>query len=412
MALSCGIDFGTSNTVFTLINTNGVVVDSFTIPTIFFIYAESQGVSRVQIGKDAVSTFMDRKEGRIIHSIKKSFANPHYRKTRVNNTLLSVEDLLSLFVREFHRQLMDKYTFIPPRVILGRPVSFSSDQANHQLALDRLEAGFRMGGFDEFEFLEEPIGAYLSLQQRLSADARHILICDFGAGTSDFPLLCRDASGKISIVGKQGIDLGGNEYDGIILTKLLAKHFGKGASFNSFDKWLPFPEHHLNDLARWSDVFYLNRKQSMMDISELLPSVDRERAVNRLLAILDKKKNYQALLQAQESKHQLQDLDEAGFDFSFLGEEKAAKILQADYQEASRSVDQRILETARSLADEFLGGPAGLDTMVFTGGSSKLKSLQDSFLGGFPGAEILFDDNFYNSISHGLALYAHNPSLV
>ncbi|MBI9106379.1 MAG: hypothetical protein JEZ04_06490 [Spirochaetales bacterium] len=412
MGFSCGIDFGTSNTVFTLINSAGMVVDSFTLPTIFFIYAESQGVSRVEIGEKAVSTFMDHNDGRIIHSIKKSFANPHYRNTRVNNTLLSVEDLLSLFVKEFHKLIMDRYTFIPPRIILGRPVSFSADPSHHQLALDRLEKGFQMGGFEDFEFLEEPIGAYLSLQGRLEKNCRQILVCDFGAGTSDFTLLDRMSSGKISILGKRGIDLGGNEYDSLILTQLLAKHFGTGAAFNSFDKWLPFPEHYLNALSRWSNVFYLNRKQAIIDLRELLPSVDKTSAVKRLMAIHDKKKNYEALLQAQDSKHQLQDTKEADFDFQFLGEEKTVILSQADYHEASRTVDLKILQTARSLVDEFLDNPGRLDTLVFTGGSSKLKSLQESFHTEFPEAKIIFDENFYNSISRGLALYAHNPGLI
>ena len=411
MALSCGIDFGTSNTVFTLLNSDGKIVDSFTVPSIFFIYAESQGVSRIEIGKEAVSTFMEKEKGRIIHSIKKSFANPHYRKTRVNNCLLSVEELFSLYVKEFHKLLLDRYTFIPPRIVLGRPVSFSADPDNHQLALDRLEKGFLMGGFEGFSFLEEPIGAYLSLQHRLSKQAQNIRICDFGAGTSDFTLLKRKKDGGISMQGKRGTALGGNEYDGLILTDLIGRNFGRGASFSSFDKWLPFPDHYLNELSRWSNVFYMNRSQALREVKELLPSTDRVSSVKRLSAILDKKKNYEALMKAQQSKHELQDADEAHYDYGFIGEDRTSVLSAAEYTEAARKIDSRIIKSALFLAEDHLGGPDEVDTLVFTGGSSRLRNLQEAFLSVFTDADILFDDNFYNSISHGLALHAHDPSL-
>ena len=48
------------------------------------------------------------------------------------------------------------------------------------------------------------------------------------------------------------------------------------------------------------------------------------------------------------------------------------------------------------------------DTLVFTGGSSRLNSLQQAFKSEFTDAVVLYDSNFYNSISHGLAIHAYN----
>lgn len=78
----------------------------------------------MKIGQDAIASFLNSGEGRIIHSIKKSFANPHYRSTRINNVLLSVEELLALFIEKFREFLLDRYTFIPPGSSWGGPYPF------------------------------------------------------------------------------------------------------------------------------------------------------------------------------------------------------------------------------------------------------------------------------------------------
>ena len=75
---------------------------------------------------------MEHNNGRIIHSIKKSFANPHYRKTRVNNTLLAVEDLLALFHEDYQSasQTVDQKILATAKILtsefLGRAESLDT----------------------------------------------------------------------------------------------------------------------------------------------------------------------------------------------------------------------------------------------------------------------------------------------
>ena len=156
----------------------------------------------------------------------------------------------------------------------------------------------------------------------------------------------------------------------------------------------------------------MNRTAAEAEIKDLIPSVDKKASIRRLLALLDKKKNYEALLQAQNCKHELQDSDEARFIFRFLGINKYAGLNGTDYGECSAEIDAKILDTAEKLVEKFLGTGERIDKLVFTGGSSKLRNLQATVKKGFPEAEILFDKNFYNSISHGLAIHAHEQSLI
>lgn len=216
----------------------------------------------------------------------------------------------------------------------------------------------------------------------------------------------------ITLLGKRGIDLGGNEYDELVITKMIPHHFGKGVSYKSFGKWLPFPEHHIYDVADWNNVFYLNRSKAVEEIKEFRGGLDRRKPVDRLLKVLDKKRNYLTLTQAQENKHTLQESRESTFSFACLDEDHGVPLFQEEYRECCHPIDERILRCARELTGEFLDRPEELDTLVFTGGSSKLANLKNVFGEGYPAAEILFDENFFNSISHGLALYAHDANLL
>lgn len=109
MEIFCGIDFGTSNTVVSICSREGVLIDSFSMPTTIFIPSENQGISKIFIGDPARQRYEGGMPGRYIHSIKRSLSDRYLQHTTINRTYVKLEELISLFLLELKKIIWDKW---------------------------------------------------------------------------------------------------------------------------------------------------------------------------------------------------------------------------------------------------------------------------------------------------------------
>src|SRR5689334_11601217 len=158
MTLSIGLDFGTTNTVATMVNAKGQVeavhfdhdgeaFDAFR--TVLCFSEDDSGGRRTNVdaGPWAIDKFVELGgDCRFIQSFKTFAASALFTDTLIYNRRLKFEELLAAFLRRVRAHAGMEF---PKRVVIGRPVTFAGADPNEALARTRYEAALQNVGFDE-----------------------------------------------------------------------------------------------------------------------------------------------------------------------------------------------------------------------------------------------------------------------
>jgi hypothetical protein len=148
-----GIDFGTTNTVVSMTNGDGPARlvrfptsegDLFAFRSaLSFHNLQGRGGEAnervVEAGPWAIEAYLeDPLETRFIQSFKSFAASAAFTETRILNKRYLFEDLLAAFLLKVREHAGDAMSDLPPRVIVGRPVTFAGgnpDEASGAAAL-------------------------------------------------------------------------------------------------------------------------------------------------------------------------------------------------------------------------------------------------------------------------------------
>jgi len=172
MTPSIGLDFGTTNTVATLVNAgnrveavhfshNNEAFDAFRSVLCFSETDDDKGRrTSVDAGPWAIEKFVELGgDCRFIQSFKTFAASPLFTDTLIYNRRLKFEDLLAGFLKQVRSHAGIDF---PKRVVIGRPVSFAGASPDEALARTRYEAALRTVGFEEIHHVYEPVAAAIS----------------------------------------------------------------------------------------------------------------------------------------------------------------------------------------------------------------------------------------------------------
>lgn len=406
MNIKFGIDFGTTNTVVSIANKTGKLIDSFSIPTILYIPQEKSGIKNIYIGDTAVDEYHKNGTGRYIHSIKRSLSDTSFENTIINKTLVTLEDLISLFMLEIKKIIEEKWCLTPKEIMLGRPVKFSDIKKEDDLANYRLLEGFKLAGFHNITQLQEPIAAAFGLRSLINSNDNRVLVVDIGGGTSDYTIVdidhTKDEKNQFLIRSTDGINIGGDNFDEDIMFAKIAPLVGLNETYSSFKKNLPLPIHLFKDLCRWNHIYRHDRVKLKEDFQDYLYGSSNKVMIKKLYHIIYNRLSSRILEKVKSAKHKLSTRPSA---FILFNEadlnlktgvtlNQMNSILEPSLQSLTDRLDQYTTEDREKI-----------DKVIVTGGSSQNKKLQEKVSALYPNAEIIIDPNFYNSISNGLALY-------
>ena len=336
MTQSIGLDFGTTNTVATMVNAAGLVeavhfdhdgeaFDAFRSVLCFSEADGAAGRAKVDAGPWAIDTFVEMGgDCRFIQSFKTFAASALFTDTLIYNRRLKFEDLLASFLRQVRGHAGIDF---PKRVVIGRPVSFAGASPDEELARTRYEAALRTIGFEEIHHVYEPVAAAYFFAQRLKTDAT-ILVADFGGGTSDFSVV------KFS-VGPSGLDyeplahagvgVAGDAFDFRIIDQVVSHAFGKGSDYKSWDKVLPVPNSYFQKFSRWNELSMMRTSRDYRELQDLVRySLDPAR-IRAFLAFLDADAGYAMYRAVSAAKMQLSHADEAMFSLQVAGRRHSAE---------------------------------------------------------------------------------------
>ena len=399
-----GIDFGTSNSG-AAIAVDGKVrllplePGKDTLPTAVFLDYDSR---ETLVGSDAVAAMIDGREGRFMRALKSILGTPLARERRqFLNRRLTLLEIVAEFLTEVRRR-SDAATGLTFRsAVAGRPVHFhSSDAGRDAQAAADLDECYRMAGFDEVRFLNEPEAAALAAGRMPGLS----LVVDIGGGTSDFTLFeGGDGSGRV--LASHGIRLGGTDFDRALSLGRVMPLLGLGGELQneigSGRHDVPRAIYH--QLATWERIAFLYSPATLRAARKMEKLACDPARMSRLVRVLEDETGHDIAFSVEAAKIAANSGGAARIDLTpaerGLRPDLAAGDLVTFCGPLALRIGQALSETL-TLAGV---APDAVSRVILVGGSSLLATVDLAVRAEVPGAVIERGDVF-TAVLSGLAL--------
>jgi hypothetical chaperone protein len=397
-----GIDFGTTNTVVSLIGPDGGAhlisfafddadLVAFRSALSFHADPDDPRARVVEAGPWAIEAYAEEPiETRFIQSFKSYAASPLFQETRILGRRYAFEDLLSAFMLRLRAHAPGLAATLPPTAIVGRPVEFAGASPDTALALRRYQTAFERLGFDEVRYAHEPVAAAFFFARKLAADAV-VLVGDFGGGTSDFSIVRFHHQGgeiRAEALANAGVGVAGDAFDYRIIEALVSPELGRGSSYRAFDHVLPIPNRYFTAFARWEQLALLRASPDMRDIRRLRRDALEPEKIARLVEILDDNHGYRLYQSVSRLKESLSHEQSATFRFEAGSVRLEKAVTRARFEgwiAPELAAIERALDQALARANL---GPGDIDKVFLTGGSSFVPAVRRLFAARFGEAKL------------------------
>jgi hypothetical chaperone protein len=263
--------------------------------------------------------------------------------------------------------------------VLGHPVVFAGarDPAAQAEGLARLRRAAELAGFDEVNFLAEPEAA-LAAAPKLGV----ALAVDFGGGTFDAAVL---ADGRVSAL--RGTAVGGERLDQVLFETRVGPELG----FDALPSWL------FNEMRSLSGVGLLLADPGLPFLLARFGGP----AARTAQAILFEGHAHDFYRSIEAAKIALSGQESAVAEFHRPGIHLRVSLNRAFFEAAIRPE----LDSAEAVIEDVLAAagvaPDAVDTVISTGGSSRIPAFQRRLEARFGAARIEHRDAF-TSVVEGL----------
>jgi hypothetical chaperone protein len=421
------IDFGTSNSAVALPAVGGGVrlvalePGQPTMPTALFYRADTPAhclEAERLYGRAAVDAYVQGHEGRLMRSMKSILGSALLdQRTDIGaGRAVRYRDVVTSYLRHLLHCAQTEAGQPLQHLVLGRPVFFvDDDPARDAQAQAALEEAARQLGFGEVQFQYEPIAAALDFEQRARRE-QCVLVADIGGGTSDFSLVRvgPQRRGRLQrrddILANHGVHLAGTDFDRHVALAAVMPLLGYRAlrpanPARPGEAPREVPSGIYFDLATWHLINTVYSPARLAEVRGMKSWYADPAHHRRLLATLQERLGHALAAAAEQAKIDVAMHGQALLDLgllerglgSALSAEQAAQALEADLA--------RIVEAAHETVRLAGLGPAQVDALYFTGGSTGLTALVQRIAAGFPQAEQVRGDRFA-SVAQGLGEHA------
>lgn len=398
-----GIDFGTTNSVVARAGPGGVVVEQLGPGDVYRSILCFQGSARAHLaGPAAVEAYLDDPAGcRLMLSLKSHLGQKGLRDTLVFGRVMELEDLVGLFLAHLLRA-----AGVAPgsAVVAGRPVRFVGQGADDALAEARLRAAFAQAGITQLRLVPEPEAAGHRFAQALDAPA-HVLVGDFGGGTSDFSVLRFTPGEPARALGHAGIGVAGDDFDAAIMRHAVAPLLGQGGQYRVMEQALPVPIAFFAGFSRWHRLAQMRSPRMLRDIAEVARLSDVPGPLAALIRLIEDEQGLALYRAVSAVKAALSAAEEAELDFHHRGFDLRRTITRAEFE----GWIGRDLSRIAGCVDAALADAGMSDTMIdhvfLTGGSAYVPAVRRIFESRF-GRGRLAGGGEFTSVAEGLALMA------
>jgi hypothetical chaperone protein len=422
MPNALGLDFGTTNTVLSQMQSDGTArpiacpiegaqvvehVEALRSALCFWQTSNRDGRKlRIEAGPYAIRQFIDHPgECRFIQSFKTFGASPHFQGTYVYGKRYQFQDLLEALFARIRDYEGAQLNALPRRLVVGRPVEFAGAQPDAALAQRRYDAALRRFGFSEILYVYEPVAAAFFFARNLTRSAT-VLVADFGGGTTDYSIIRFDVSGhalSAQPLGHGGIGIAGDNFDYRIIDNVILPKLGKGSQYRHMGKTLELPQSLFANFARWNLLSVLKATDEFRDLKGLLRWCLEPEKIQRLIDLIEDDQGYPLYKAISEAKAQLSSNDSVELSFPPLGDDFHVAINRGDFENWIAD-DLRRMERALDnvMKDASIESQA-IDKVFLTGGTSFVPAVRQIFERRFGPEKIESGDELL-SIANGLAM--------
>lgn len=412
--LSCGIDFGTSNSSIA-IDQNGqislvpVEKEHVTIPSALFFQRTN---NKAFYGREAVNLFFDRNQGRFMRSLKRVLGTSLMKQgTLVNGMSMNFVTIIASFLKH----IKDKADAVAGEeieaVVMGRPVHFvdNDGQADARAQAELMAIAQRIG-FKYIDFQFEPIAAAFAHEANVTGE-KLAIVADLGGGTSDFTVirLSRQSGQKADrssdILANTGVRVGGNDFDKELSMTAIMPELGYRSTYG--EKQLDVPIKPYQDLAEWSKVNFLYTPKLIMQMRQILHQSHDKKRFQRLVSVLENETGHSLLASAEAAKIALSTQEAYTARFDFIEPDFSIDIQRALFEQAIDGEIEKIMASARQCLREAGIQQEAIELVILTGGTTEVRTVQMAFRQLFPNAAIA-DENKLSSVGLGLAYDSRN----
>ncbi|KPF62387.1 molecular chaperone Hsp70 [Bosea sp. AAP35] len=423
-----GIDFGTTNSVVALAQSDGSVttrsfatrggaVDAYRSALMFWREGRppQSRIAHVS-GPDALDMALGMTtEHRFLQSLKTHLSSRAFQETRLFGKLFGLEDLIAVFLTDIAAGLDD---LAETPLVSGRPVVFAGERPDEDLALGRLKASYAKAGMPQVDFAYEPLGAAYWYARDLK-QSQTMLVADFGGGTSDFSVMRFEpggagpggaafgGAGRLEAIplSHAGVGVAGDTFDYRIIEHAISPALGKGTDYRSFEKLLPIPAHYHAAFAQWHRLSLMKSRETMAELKALIRDAVEPGKLEDLLTVIEYDLGYELYRAVSAAKIALSGASETVLRFKQMGVEIERRITRADF-DGWIAADVGAIETAldRALAEARVEAGA-IEAVFMTGGTSHVPAVRALFDRRF-GAQRIHVGDAFRSVASGLALLA------
>lgn len=405
--ISCGIDFGTTNSVVAITGCDKVELvpleeNKKTLPTAIFCSRTDR-----LFGQAAINAYMQGEEGRFMRSMKRILGTDLMNATTlVNGKQVTFDALIAAFLKELKaRSEQHSHTEITS-VVLGRPVHYQDFNPNaDKLAEDKMREIASSVGFKNIIFQYEPIAAAFAHEQNLTQD-KTALVVDLGGGTSDFtiirigPSYRPNTDRKKDILATSGVRVGGNDFDRDLSVNSFMPQFGRGTTYGAKD--LPVPEFLFSHLSEWSKINFMYTPKNLRMVKDILITAHRPDYVENLLLLMEMQQAHQLLQVVEQTKIDLTGQEQVNAAFDNLGECLNFEIRLNDFEQAVQCECDKIIHFMKECLSLANLKTDAVDMLILTGGTSQIPLIQRAIRKLFPNA-FISDKQRMESVALGLA---------
>ena len=174
-------------------------------------------IDELSFGAAALERYLEEPDDGYYIKSPKSFLGAYGLKAP---QIALFEDIVCAMMLHVRREAEQQLGAPIRRAVVGRPVNFqglAGEESNRQ-AIAILSEAARLAGFEQVEFLYEPVAAGFEFEARLNEDAV-VLVVDIGGGTTDCSVLRMGPSHRAQLdrsgdlLGHSGQRIGGNDFD-------------------------------------------------------------------------------------------------------------------------------------------------------------------------------------------------------
>jgi hypothetical chaperone protein len=421
--MSVGIDFGTTNSVAAIAPENGEVrvarhgaerSSNFRSILCFVRGNRARSGPVVVAGPEAVAAYLEHgSDCRLIQSIKSMAANPNFTSTLIFGRRFSIEELISLILKGLRGSAENDQLPLGTTVTAGRPVRFTGQFADEQLALQRLTEAFGMAGFADVTFVAEPLAAAYKFASRITS-AQLCIVADFGGGTSDFSLV-RFVPGSerlaMETLGTSGVGIAGDRLDYRIIEHAVCPKLGMGSYYRSLDKRLPIPSHYYARFQRWSDLSFLRTPETLRELRTLRRMAEDPGGLERLIYVIEEELGFDLYQAVSAVKTRLSSEESAVLEFKAGPLQISETITRDSFNRWIADDIARIDEQVTRLFEGAGVAASDVGHVFMTGGTSFVPAVRALMARRFPTAEFSAEDEFI-SVGAGLALFGRENGMA